>query len=172
MIHELWCSFVVNLQWLLNKQLNCQWFKMPWCSCDITAKSTSHFNIKMSYQYSKSHCGVKNFLQPFALNGIPCNCKTAPLYSILSSGQQSSVTQYLSRHLSGSDENDAPLSMQIITIHINRFLTHLPLDKMAAILQATFLNAFAWMTILESWSNLYWNLFLRVQLTINQHWFR
>ena len=28
--------FVVNFNRLLNKQLSCQWFQIPWCSCDVT----------------------------------------------------------------------------------------------------------------------------------------
>ena len=28
--------FVVSLNKLFNKQLGCQWFEMPWCSCDVT----------------------------------------------------------------------------------------------------------------------------------------
>ena len=48
-------------------------------------------------------------------------------------------------------------------------LTHLPLDKMAAISQAIFSDAFSWMKIFIFWSKFHWNLFLRVQLTITQH---
>ena len=51
-------------------------------------------------------------------------------------------------------------------------LTHLPLDKMAAISQTTFSNTFSWMKMLEFQFNFPWNLFLRFQLTIHQHWVR
>ena len=47
-----------------------------------------------------------------------------------------------------------------------------PPDKMAAILQTTFSNAFSWMKMLKFWFNSHWIFFTRVQLTINQHWFR
>ena len=47
-------------------------------------------------------------------------------------------------------------------------LTHLPLDKMAAISQTTFSSAFSWMKKFEFWLTCYWSLFLRVQLTIIQ----
>ena len=50
-------------------------------------------------------------------------------------------------------------------------LTHLPLDKMAAISQTTFSNAFSWMKMLEFPFKFHWSLFLRVQLTISEHWF-
>ena len=44
-------------------------------------------------------------------------------------------------------------------------LTHFSLNKMAAILQTAFWNAFSWMKSFVS-------RFLRVQMTITQHWFR
>ena len=39
---ELWCFLAFCLNKLLNKQSSCQWFEMPWCSCDITVMCT-HF---------------------------------------------------------------------------------------------------------------------------------
>ena len=51
-------------------------------------------------------------------------------------------------------------------------LTHWGRDKMAAIFRTTFSNAFSWMKIYEFRLRFHWNLFLRVQLTIFQHWFR
>ena len=50
-------------------------------------------------------------------------------------------------------------------------LTHWGRDKMDAISQTTFLNAFSWMKMFEYRLKLHWSLFLRVQLTISQHWF-
>ena len=50
-------------------------------------------------------------------------------------------------------------------------LSHWGWDKMAAILQNTFSNAFSWMKIIF-WFKFHWDLFLRVKLTIIQHWFR
>ena len=55
---------------------------------------------------------------------------------------------------------------------VNTVLTHLKLDKMAAISQTTYSNAFSWMKMLEFRFNFNWIFFLRVQLTIDQHWFR
>ena len=52
-------------------------------------------------------------------------------------------------------------------IHNSYRLTHLSVDKMAAISQTTFSNAFSWMKI-----KFYRSLFIRAQLTIFQHWFR
>ena len=51
-------------------------------------------------------------------------------------------------------------------------LTHWGRDKMAAISQTTLSNAFSWMTMLEFRIKFHWSLFIRVQLTISQHWFR
>ena len=51
-------------------------------------------------------------------------------------------------------------------------LTHWGRDKMEAISQTTFSNAFSWMKMFEYWLKFHWNLFLRVQLIIFQHWFR
>ena len=50
-------------------------------------------------------------------------------------------------------------------------LTHWGGDKMAAIFQMTFSNAFSQMKMYEFQFNFHWNLFLRVQLRVNQHWF-
>ena len=51
-------------------------------------------------------------------------------------------------------------------------LTHWSRDKMAAVSQTTLSNAFSWMTMLEFRLRFQWSLFLRVQLTIIQDWFR
>ena len=51
-------------------------------------------------------------------------------------------------------------------------LTHWGRDKMADISQTTFWNAFSWMKICKFRLRFHWRLFLRVQITIFQHWFR
>ena len=51
-------------------------------------------------------------------------------------------------------------------------LTHWGWDKMAAISQTTFWNAFSLMKILVFRIKFDWSLFLRVQLTIIQYWCR
>ena len=45
-------------------------------------------------------------------------------------------------------------------------------DKMAAISQTTVSITFSWMKMIEIWLKFHWSLFLRVQLTIFQHWLR
>ena len=51
-------------------------------------------------------------------------------------------------------------------------LTHWGRDKMAAISQTTFSNAFSLMKIYGFRLKFHWGLFLRFELTIFQHWFR
>ena len=51
-------------------------------------------------------------------------------------------------------------------------LTHLLLNKMAAISQTIFWNAFSWMINFVFWLKFNWSLLLKVQLTIRQQWFR
>ena len=51
-------------------------------------------------------------------------------------------------------------------------LTHWCRDKMGAILQTTPSIPFSWLKMFEFRLHFHWSLFLRVQLTIFQHWFR
>ena len=51
-------------------------------------------------------------------------------------------------------------------------LTHWGRHKMDAISQTTFSNSFSWMEMYEFCFRFHWNLFLRFELTIFQHWFR
>ena len=51
-------------------------------------------------------------------------------------------------------------------------LTHWDRDKMDSISQTTFSSAFSWMKMFEFRLKFHWSLFLRVQITISQHWFR
>ena len=44
------------------------------------------------------------------------------------------------------------------------------LNKMTAISQTLFSNAFSWMTSFVFWFKLSWSLFLRVRLAMRQHW--
>ena len=51
-------------------------------------------------------------------------------------------------------------------------LTHWCRDKMAAISQTILSDSFSWMKMLKLRLKFHWSLFLRVQLTLFQHWFR
>ena len=57
-------------------------------------------------------------------------------------------------------------------VHSLSALTHWGRDKMDAIWQTTFSNQFSWMIMYEYRFKFHWSLFLMVQLTIFQHWFR
>ena len=63
---------------------------------------------------------------------------------------------------------DAPIKIHNNTI----MLTHWGRDKMATIFQTIFSNVFSWMKMYEFRLKFHWSLFLRVLLTIFQHWFR
>ena len=63
---------------------------------------------------------------------------------------------------------DMHFSQRVHSCH----LTHWGRDKMAAIFQTMFSNAFSWMKMHELRLRFHWRLFRRVQLTIFQHWFR
>ena len=56
--------------------------------------------------------------------------------------------------------------------HIGGVLTHWGWDKIDAISQTTFSSTFSWMKMFEFRLKFHWSLFLRVELTIFQHWFR
>ena len=53
----------------------------------------------------------------------------------------------------------------------NKWLTHWGRDKVAAIFQTPFSNAFSWMEMYEFRLKFHWSLFPMVQLRIFQHWF-
>ena len=54
---------------------------------------------------------------------------------------------------------------------IFKVLIHWGRNKMAAMWQTTHSNAFSLMKMLQFLFQFYWSMFLRVQLTIFQHWF-
>ena len=75
-------------------------------------------------------------------------------------------------HTSGILYNTFIMFMQWIV------LTHWGQGKMDAILQTTHMsdmthsNIFSWMKMFEIQLKFHWSLFLRVQLTVFQHWFK
>ena len=74
------------------------------------------------------------------------------------------------KHMGTNSEMDVTLT--IADRMLKSALTHLLLDKMATILQMISPVAFLWMKSFVFWLKFHWRLFLRVQLTIYQHWFR
>ena len=66
--------------------------------------------------------------------------------------------------------NSQPLPWTPITVKC--VLTRRGRDKMVAIFQTTFSNTFSGKKMFEFRLRFHWNLFLRFQLTISEHWFR
>ena len=73
------------------------------------------------------------------------------------------------RYTTGSVRSE--FLLHTCTNHMHR-LRHWGRDKMAAFFQMTSSSAFSWMQIYEFWLGFHWTLFLRVQLTKFEHWFR
>ena len=71
---------------------------------------------------------------------------------------------------------DMNLEITNLSLHLHlpgaNELTHWGRDKMAAILQTTYSNAFSWMKMYKFWLRFHWNFFPRVQITIFHHCFR
>ena len=69
------------------------------------------------------------------------------------------------------------ISSFIVVVVLDRAIenvawTHWGHDKMDALPQTKFSSAISWLKMCEFWLKCQWSLFLRVQLTIFQHWFR
>ena len=58
------------------------------------------------------------------------------------------------------------------TMSVQYYLTHWGRDKMAAVSQTIFSNAFSWIKMYEFRLKFHWSLILRFKLTVFQHWFR
>ena len=80
------------------------------------------------------------------------------LLEIINYHQAGSLTQLLQR--------------RSICRAIRQYLTHWGRDEMDNISQTTFSNVFSSIKMLEFILKFHWSLFLRVQSTIFQHWFR
>ena len=151
-------------------------------TCNITNQSASFTEI-VCYTLVKSH-EWKNLMHKCwrifdrlcrAFINIPKNCQDyinlyqndvcIRLYSIF--GYDS-----LSFTVCPKDMYNIVFSYVCSNVVVVCLLTHLPLDKMAAISQTTFSNTFSWMKSLVFRFKFHWSLFPRVLLTISQHWFR
>ena len=72
-----------------------------------------------------------------------------------------------------NEQGDRPFFKPLTGLQVRRYtLTHWGRDKIDAISQTTFSNAFSWMKMFQFRLKFQWSLFPRVQLTIFQHWFR
>ena len=73
----------------------------------------------------------------------------------------------------GHSNVQCPISNIRLTSHSLHFvITHWGRDKIADILQTTFSNTFCWTKMYEFRLKFHWNLILRIQSIIFQHWLR
>ena len=105
-------------------------------------------------------------------NVYSCKCRQMWLPEIESqySGDLT-LTRWSSNTMLISANHDT-IKPRYYMVYYNIILTHWGRDKMATFSQTTLSNAFSLMKILEFRLKFHWSLFLRVQLTIFQHWFR
>ena len=86
------------------------------------------------------------------------------------------LTYFMKYGMSLNSKSDLILAFfsHVIRCHVvmDHVLTHLSSDKMAAISQTIFSDSFSWMKSFVLWLKFHWSLFLWVQLTTNQHWFK
>ena len=71
-----------------------------------------------------------------------------------------------------SPESESVSRVTMIQGRVPCRFTHWGRDKMDATSQTTFSSTFSWTKMYEFRLKVHWSLFLRVQLTIFQHWFR
>ena len=76
------------------------------------------------------------------------------------------------KRLIGLQLGDCLQPLVFLVLKTSVALTHWGRDKMACFSQTTFSNAFSWMKMNEFRLRFHWSLFLGIELTISQHWFR
>ena len=145
---------LVGLQWVTRYSIN------------YAALLFTEFFIKLA------HVQLPIFFKavPLALrqlHGCPCACELT-----LKDADKLDMYQIMTKH-----NKSKPHCLILSTIFgvdclINPADAHWGRDKMDAIWQTTFSNEFSWMKIYEFRLKFHWSLFLRVQWTISQHWFR
>ena len=120
----------------------------------------TEFKLAASY-HKKKYCNMHTTLHWQKIKHTPAlNPQKWPMYEISPSWQVMGVSY-------------AYIFLIEFWLFYNRiFNTLRPRYKMAAILQIAFSNAISWMKIYEFRLRFHWSFFLRVKLTIFQHWFR
>ena len=127
-----------------TNQLNCNWLSGGtwWCVGPVSVSDKmSHHKISWNIEAARLEVTITVSLRIWQVSQKQC-C-----------GDACQISEWFDY-----DESAIPWML----------LTHLLLDKMAAIRQTTF----SWMKNFNFWLKYHWSLFLRVQLTIGQHWFR
>ena len=122
-----------------------------------------HGNVPVSWQIIRESCGrVKISLIPFDLS---CN-----IFIANKERNANDVCMYIC--VCQRKEYYKIYFLSVSDHFVFIMLTHWGRDKMAAICQTTFSNAFSWMKMNEFRLGFHWSLFLRFEITIFHHWFR
>ena len=138
--------------------------------CELTKDTTSWAISGVSFvrNLEKNDCHIKSFT---VFHGS--NCKFIDYSKKWASGSGEHRTGQNHPHFRSRKRfvKHSFCDLMLPTFHM-RHLAHWGRDKMDAISQTKFSNAFSWMKMFEYRLKYHWNLCLRVQLTIFQHWFR
>ena len=194
--------FDTSLNKRLSKQSRRRWFETPshslWrhcnglhntqISCSNMARVRGYRDCNPSTGHHKRHGQKLSFIYPSSqaryrrmwnvinvMQDVPCSEKIH--YNIWRIKYAVIVTGTLSVLLAvgvGNPQKTSDFTMETpsnIAFMVS-LSTHWGRDKMDAISQTTFSNAFSWMKMSEYRLKFHWSLFLRVQLTISQYWFR
>ena len=148
----------------------CNWELLPKYFCNATEINQFH----LTFCDISRPCHLISVIQD--LNYL-CNCITHESPHIRMIYWNLSMVDMNSQHgVNSNILNDAFMVKKLFTkSRISKliyFLTHWDRDKMTAISQTILSNSFSWMKILEFRLKFHWSLFLKVQLTIFQHWLR
>ena len=133
---------------------------------------TDHQLDEICYQWHISRVNIKHLGLYAHQAYVPCNDFHMPSH-YLYWPCEADVYCWENKHVSGWKITCPVWHITTQHLHASRHAsTHWGQNKMAAIFQTTFSNAFSWMKMYEFRLRFHWRLFLRVQLTIFLHWFR
>ena len=109
-----------------------------------------------------------NFMRPHRAHLGPVGPSWAPCWPHEPCYQGRSSWDTVQSRNYDRNYNDENLTLRHMgEFAIDKWFTHWGWDKMAAIFKCI-----SWMKIPLFWFKFHWNLFLRLNLTINPHWFR
>ena len=174
--------FIMMSSWWLSKKKTLEyWIKEKYASFTHHFPSSFFIHISILYTHSGLNKIVAICRQHFVINFLYrkylyFDSNFTELCSYGFKQQQISISSgndlVLSRWEAISRTNNDSVHWHIHTFPGFHVLKHWGRDKMAAIFQTTFSNRFSWMKMYDFRLTFHWSLFLGVQLTIFQHWFR
>ena len=124
----------------------------------INTVSLKKMHLKMSSGRRQPSCLGLNVLIKRCSKGVSKGCNFNRWTAV-------QIRAWMSNHIPKG-------CMRVITLWKSAYLTHWDRDKMAAVSQTTFSDAFSWMKMYEFRLRFHWSLFLRFKLPILQHWCR